>query len=142
MTPLLVMSEMEDNFLEFTIPEMPLTSLKALASVHKNIRKFNLEVNPEFLFNNIVVHSVDHHLIYQSLNKIPYWSIDGGISINSYYRSQVFISIWLHHIATPLEEERIGKLSATEYPFYHALYRDLKELDQELADCILASTSF
>lgn len=116
--------------------------LKARASVHKNIRKFNLDVNPEFLFNNMVVHSVDHHFIYQNLNKIPYWSIDGGTSIISYFRSQMFISMWVHHVATPLEEEKIGKLSAKEYPFYNAVYRDVKEIDQELADCILASTSF
>jgi hypothetical protein len=116
--------------------------MKARASIHKNIKKFNLDVNPEFLFNNIVVHSVDHHFLYQNLSKIPYWSLDGGTSLKSYFRSQVFLSVWVHHVATPLEEEKIGKLSAKDYPFYNAVYQDLKEIDQELADCILASTSF
>ncbi|MCR9288466.1 MAG: hypothetical protein NXI23_13900 [Bacteroidetes bacterium] len=67
--------------------------IKARASIHKNIRKFNLNVNPEFLFNNIVVHSVDHHLLYQNLSKIPYWSLDGGTSLRSYFRSQAFLSV-------------------------------------------------
>lgn len=116
--------------------------MKARASVHKNIRRFNLDVNPEFLFNNIVVHSVDHHPLYQNLSKIPYWSLDGGTSLKSYFRSQAFLSVWVHHVATPLEEERIGKLSAKDYPFYNAVYQDVKKIDQELADCILASTSF
>ena len=90
----------------------------------------------------MIVHSVDHHFLYQKLSRINGWSLDGGTSVKSYWRSQVFLAVWVRHVVSPFEEEKIGKLAARKYPFYADLYRDLAEIDQELADCILASTSF
>jgi len=68
--------------------------------------------------------------------------MDGGQSIKSYWKSVMFANIWVSDLDNILEEEKIGKLSAKKYPFYNAVYNDLAKADKELADCILASTSF
>lgn len=106
------------------------------------LRTYRIAVNPEWLFNNMIVHSVDHHFLFQNLSKIDAWSLDGGARLRSYWRSQIFVAVWVRHVGSPMEPEKIGKLSAKQYPFYAALYTELKQVDKELADCILASTSF
>ncbi len=109
--------------------------------VAKHLKEFELDVNLDFLFNNMVVHSVDHYLLYQNISK-EIWNMDGGQSIKSYWKSVMFANIWVSDLDNILEEEKIGKLSAKKYPFYNAVYNDLAKADKELADCILASTSF
>lgn len=116
--------------------------IEARKILYKQVKIHGLEVNVEFLFNNMIVHSVDHHFLYLNLKKIPAWSLDGGSSIGSYWRSQMFVAVWVRHVTSPFEEEKIGKLSAKKYPFYHAVHQDLMKIDAELADSILASTSF
>ena len=110
-------------------------------SLMKRMEEFNIDVNAEFLFNNMIVHSVDHHLLHGHLRNRT-WSMDGGTSIKSYWRSKVFSTIWVRDLSTPMIEEKIGRLNAKKHPFYNALYNDLVPMDKELANCVIASTSF
>jgi hypothetical protein len=105
------------------------------------LKKYDLDVQPDLLFNNMIVHSIDHYLLYKHLSGCI-WSMDGQDTNESYWRSQVFSKVWVRDLETPLQKERIRKLNRKKYPFYGELYDELKPLNKELSDCILASTSF
>lgn len=116
--------------------------LEARKVLFRELRRAGLDVNAEWLFNNIVVHSVDHYLLYRNLYKISAWSLDGGTGLRSYWRSQVFLAVWVRHVTSPFEREKIRGFSREKHGFYRSLHAGLVEIDRELADCILASTSF
>lgn len=106
------------------------------------LHKYNLDVNPEFLFHNIILHSVDHYLAYKHIGCFTSWSMDGSKSMASYYRAKMFWSIWLPDYESFVARERISKMSPDKHPFYAELYQALKALDEEYANSVLASTSF
>ena len=54
----------------------------------------------------------------------------------------MFVNVWVSDVNSPMDQEKIGKLNPKKYPFYNEVYTELAKLDKELADCILASTSF
>ncbi len=107
----------------------------------KKLKEHGLEVQPDLLFNNMIVHSIDHYLLYKHL-KPCVWSPDGKDENRSYWKSQVFCTVWVSDLESILQKERIRKFSSKKFPFYKDLYNDLVPLDKELSDCILASTSF
>lgn len=106
------------------------------------MKQYGLDVNAEALFNNMLVHSVDHYFLYKRMKGQRAWSFDGGDGIRSYWRSQMFITVWVRQVSSPFLHEKISRMNAKKYPFYHALYQQLAQVDVELANCILASTSF
>lgn len=115
---------------------------KSRGILMRYIAKYGIDVNGEYLFNNMIVHSVDHYLAYKHIGKFKSWTMDGSKSILSYFRAKVFWAIWLPDYETFIEKQRIKKMDAKKYPFYHDLYHDLLAVDKEFANCILASTSF
>lgn len=115
--------------------------MEARGILIEKLKKHELEVHPDLLFNNMVVHSIDHYLLYKNLKSLI-WSMDGKDTNESHWRSQVFSTVWVSDLESIWQKERIKKLNSKKYPFYRDLYNDLLPLDKELSNCILASTSF
>lgn len=115
---------------------------KSRCALVKCLAKHKIDVNPEYLFNNMIIHSLDHYLSYKYLGKMKAWTMDGSKSIASYFRAKVTWAIWTPDYESWIESQRIGKLNPHKYPFYHDLYKELVVIDAEMADSILASTSF
>ena len=115
--------------------------MQARGVVATCLKKYELDASLDLLFNNMVVHSVDHHLIYQNAAK-HMWDLDGSGSLMSFWKSIMFVNVWVSDVNSPMDQEKIGKLNPKKYPFYNEVYTELAKLDKELADCVLASTSF
>ena len=115
--------------------------MESRAILIEKLKKYNLNVQPDFLFNNMIVHSIDHYLLYKHLSTCI-WSMDGSDTNDSYWQSQIFSTVWVSDLESPFQKERIRKLSQKKFPFYKDLYTELVPLDKELSNCILASTSF
>ncbi|GAA4826151.1 hypothetical protein [Algivirga pacifica] len=115
--------------------------VKARMVLIQSLKKYNLNINAEYLFNNMILHSVEHYVLYTNTRKLI-WSIDGSKSLSSYFRSRIFRAIWIPDYETSLEKQRIRKIDDKTFPFYKDLHTQLEKIDKELADCILASTSY
>eukprot|EP00961_Rhodomonas_salina_P221877 3000286-Rhodomonas_salina.1 len=105
------------------------------------IKTYGLGVNPEWLFLNAVLHSVDRYETYKALAAIPgTWSLDGTGSLRSYFKHLVFTFFWLEASTNPFEPEYVRDLSGI--PFYRDLYDALEFVDAERANQMLSSCSF
>jgi hypothetical protein len=104
------------------------------------VRKHNLEINSEYLFHNLIIHSVDHYFAYKSQQPLNSWSLDGSMSIRSHLQSVIFRSLWVRDNECRLIPQRIKYFQRN--PFYGELYQALAKIDKPIADNILCSTSF
>ncbi len=115
----------------------------ARKSIATHLRSHDLKVSVEPLFQNMVVHSIDHHLYYKYLRHQNF-SKDGSESFMSYVRSLLLVQFWTPPKINPFDDARLCAVAQMSdmHPFYMDVYRDLKLVDPVLADHILTSTSF
>eukprot|EP00559_Dactyliosolen_fragilissimus_P005404 CAMPEP_0184867680 /NCGR_PEP_ID=MMETSP0580-20130426/27465_1 /TAXON_ID=1118495 /ORGANISM="Dactyliosolen fragilissimus" /LENGTH=424 /DNA_ID=CAMNT_0027368103 /DNA_START=236 /DNA_END=1510 /DNA_ORIENTATION=- len=117
--------------------------IAARKSIATHLRSHNLKVSVEPLFQNMVIHSIEHHLYYEYLRH-QHFSLDGSESFMSYVRSLLLIQFWTPPKINPIDDVRlcaVAQMSDT-HTFYMDVYRDLKLVDPVLADHIITSTSF
>ena len=107
--------------------------------IRRLVRKHGLDVAPEPLFHNLVMHAADHQGLYGALHVLPPWSWDGSGSLGSYFRAVMFTEMWVMPRHNPLETERVCEL---EGAFYRELYEGLAEVDEWWARQMVSSCSF
>ena len=101
------------------------------------VKKHQIKINPELVFNNVVLHSVDHYSFGQVLKYVDFPL--GGRDLRGYCNAIVFIWLWSIPIGSIFRNESI---STSEKPFYKELYAKCAAIDKEYADHIVFSTSF
>lgn len=122
-------------------------------SVHYWIRALGYAgINGEYMFHNTVQHSIDHQLMYEILEPLHFYSIDGSGSVRSFLSSQIFVECWIPRIVNPFEPELLKEyyeemknLHSREVlrrNFYCCLYEGLREIDEQYANEIAMSTSW
>eukprot|EP00554_Chaetoceros_debilis_P002853 CAMPEP_0194091796 /NCGR_PEP_ID=MMETSP0149-20130528/44447_1 /TAXON_ID=122233 /ORGANISM="Chaetoceros debilis, Strain MM31A-1" /LENGTH=306 /DNA_ID=CAMNT_0038776513 /DNA_START=421 /DNA_END=1341 /DNA_ORIENTATION=- len=117
--------------------------LAARKSIAANLKAHDLNVSVEPLFQNMIVHCIDHHLSYEYL-KLHDYSLDGSESFMSYMRSLILVELWMFPKVNPFDDVHLCAVACNyDSPsFYSDVYRDLKRADPLLADRIIASTCF
>jgi hypothetical protein len=103
------------------------------------VKKYELDVSSEALFQNLVLHSPDHCALFRTLTAPPLWSFDGSGTLRSYVRTYVFNHFWLLPLFNPFEPERVSEMT---HPFYQKLYQGLSADNPERADELVTSCSF
>jgi hypothetical protein len=108
--------------------------------IHKLVKKHRLNVNAEYLFQNIVVHSVDHYSCYSALKCMEgRFGFNGSMSLKDLFCAYVYINFWLLPVLNPFESELVGKQS---HPFYQELYEKMSKVNPDFAGKMLTSCSF
>jgi hypothetical protein len=101
---------------------------------------FTPRVSAEYLFHNVVVHSIDHKAAYRCLSSLHgAWSFDGSGTLRSYVQSLVFYYFWVPPQLNLFEEERV---SHTGLSFYKKLYARLSVVDPVRCNDMITSCSF
>lgn len=114
--------------------------LEARKIVIEQVKKYKLKINPEYLFINMIVHSLDHSRHYkhiQNLSLYP-WINENSFSFRSLMAGLSFFQLWVPTIDTLFDSE---KLKYSNEPFYKEIYTKLKNINQEYADTAVYSTS-
>ena len=101
------------------------------------LKKHEIDINPEIVFNNMVLHSVDHYAPSLILKNVDY--LFGSHGWRSYVTGQIFSHIWIPTMGSIASDERIA---LSKKPFYQQLYQRCAAVDKDLADNIFYSTSF
>merc|ERR1719464_251311 len=78
----------------------------ARVSIAKHIKAHGLKVSTEQLFQNMVVHSMDHYLGRQFLSGRDY-SLDGSETFMSYIRNILYIEFWAPAKVNPFDDVRL-----------------------------------
>jgi hypothetical protein len=112
----------------------------ARCAIFKLVRKYNLPVDSENLFLNIILHGIDHEMCYRVLSELPLISIDGSGSLWSWWQSYNFVHIWLRHVDNPWSSDLL--VNHLQYPFYRELYESLSKINKPLANEIVVCCSF
>ena len=120
------------EFYDFTI--------KARKIVFELVQKYCLDVEPENVFLNSVLHGLDHDQSYAVLHDLPLISIDGTGSIVSYWRTFCFIHLWLKHRDNPLCSDLI--YNHTYKAFYNDLYLSIYSIHPGFANKMVISCCF
>jgi hypothetical protein len=103
--------------------------------IHKLVRKYQLNVNAEYLFQNIVVHSVDHYGLYSVLKPMEgRFGLCGCMSLKDLFCAHVFINFWVLPVLNPFESELVGSQS---HPFYQELYEKMSVVNPYFAGNLL-----
>jgi hypothetical protein len=116
----------------------------ARKSIDRHLKAHKLHVSTEPLFQNLVVHSINHYLFYQYNGGNCGFSLDGSETFMSYIRSFLFIEFWSTPKINPFDDVRFCALakSSGTHQFYVDVYQDLVKVDRVLADHVIASTCF
>ena len=112
--------------------------LKARTALKKSLIRRRLEVDPELLFNNMIVHSVDHYMCFKYSEGIQF-NLGENKTMLSYIRSFMFRHMFIHETLNPFDTNLI---SSIQEPFYKELYNELTKYDSELASHITASLMY
>jgi hypothetical protein len=115
-------------------------ALAGRKAIQRLVRAHSLNVDPENLFLNLVMHGIDHFGCYSVLSKVPLYSIDGSGSLFSCWKAYTFTHVWLMHVDNPFNSDLL--LSNLDKPFYRDLYAILSAMNQKLADEIVVSCCF
>jgi hypothetical protein len=120
--------------------------LAARKSIQKHLERHNLPVSPEPLFQNMVVHSLDHYLCHCFLRNYCF-SLDGSETAMSYIRGMIYVHFWMPPKVNLLDDVRLCTLATASRPnkmhqFYVDFYQDVVKIDPTLANQIIMSTSF
>jgi hypothetical protein len=113
--------------------------MEARKVVQTLVREQRLDVHAGDLFQNCVVHALEHLSLYEQAKDFPLTSMDGSGTFMSYWTQFCFMHIWTPHIHNPLNNEYIKDLG--HLPFYAELYRRMKEVDPVRAGKMVASCS-
>jgi hypothetical protein len=71
-----------------------------------------VDVSTDPLFQNLVVHSIDHYLAYRALGENYGFSLDGSETFMSYIRSFLLIEFWMSpKISNPFDDVRLCALA-------------------------------
>lgn len=104
------------------------------------VRKHSFDVNPETLFQNIVVHSVDHCMTYEALKPMDaLFGFQGTHTWLDLFRGFVFVNFWMLPIENVFDSHRVRNM---KHPFYQDLYAKAREVDPYFADKMVVSCSF
>lgn len=103
--------------------------MRGRALVIKHLAAHGLDVDPECLFNAMLVHPVDHYMAYRSLQDIRF-SISDKKTPVKVFGAFMFRHMFLRGVLNPVAP---NLLSTIDEPFYQGLYRDLVAVDPELA---------
>ena len=101
------------------------------------IKLYELDVDPEGLFNSILVHSTDHFLTYKYSAGLLFTA--NGKSPLSYLRSLVYRFMFVKETINPFES---NLLYSIDEPFYRDLYSQLVLIDPEISSHITASLMY
>ena len=115
-------------------------TMKSRVVIYQLVRDHNLDVDPECLFLNLILHGIDHDGLYEVLNELPLFSIDGTGSMSSYWQAFIFTHAWLKHVDNPLNSDLLS--AHLEKPFYRELYSHLKAINPKLSERIVVSCCF
>ena len=114
--------------------------IKMRGILSKLVKKYNIHVNVEYLFHNIVVHAIDHYMVYKTLHNMNLRiSMDGSCTYKSYIDMFIYKDYWLVPKHNIIDEERTKYI---DLPFYNDLYFEANNINQELADQMVTSCSF
>lgn len=110
---------------------------KARKVTFELVKKHQIAINPEYVFNNVVLHSVDHYSYSDILKYVDFPF--GGCDLRGYCNAIVFIWLWTMPIGSFFRNECI---STSNKPFYKELYSKCAVIDKDYADHMFYSTSF
>lgn len=108
--------------------------------IYHLVRKYQLNVDAEFLFMNLVMHEIDHECVYEILSKLPLCSVDASGSLFSCWKNHAFCEIWVQHWDQPTSSDLIT--SNLDNPFYAELYSAMSKVNKERADQMVVSCCF
>ncbi len=103
--------------------------VRGRAVLARHLAAHDLDVNPECLFNAMLVHPVDHYLAFRTLADVRF-SISDRKTPSKVFGAFMFRHLFLRGVLNPIAP---NLLSTIDEPFYRDLYRDLVALDPELA---------
>ena len=119
--------------------------LQARRAVERRLKEFGFSkaVTTEFLFQNMIVHSIDHYLTHAFLASRPH-SIDGSETFRSYIQSFIVYAFWTECKVNLLDDNHLHAIAkrSTDGGFYQRIYNDLKQSDAFLSDKIVVSCSY
>ncbi|KAH9251919.1 hypothetical protein BASA81_010123 [Batrachochytrium salamandrivorans] len=104
------------------------------------VRKYQLKVDPEYLFLNLVMHEIDHEAVFEVLAATPLCSATGDGSLWSCWLNHSFVHIWLQHWDNPTSSDLV--ISNLDRPFYADLYARMSQVDQARADQMVVACCF
>lgn len=104
------------------------------------VRSHRLDIDPEVLFMNLIMHAIDHECSYRVLGKLPLYSIDGSGSLISCWQAYMFTHAWLRHTDNVLNSDLLR--NNLEQPFYRKLYDRLGSINPQLTERIVVSCCF
>ncbi|XP_078608334.1 uncharacterized protein LOC144880169 isoform X2 [Branchiostoma floridae x Branchiostoma japonicum] len=94
----------------------------------------------EPLFNHIVVHSMDHHGAYKSSHlRFSLHPWDTGCTTYQAFNTNMFRVMLVRPNLNPLA---LNTLRSINKPFYQDLYRELKNIDPDVAEMATASVMY
>lgn len=120
--------------------------LFARRSIQIHLSRHNIQVSTEPLFQNMVVHSMDHYLGHCFLSNYCF-SLDGSETVMSYIRGMLWVHFWTAPKVNLLDDVRLCALATASQPkkmhqFYVDFYNDVVKIDRRLANQIILSTCF
>ena len=101
------------------------------------VKQYDLDIDSEALFNNILFHSTDHYLTYKYSEGLLFAA--NGKSFLSFIRSSMFRFMFIRETINPFES---NLLSSINEPFYQDLYLQLSSIDAEISSHITASLMY
>lgn len=131
------MHVIDDRKLEFELYEFVMQGRK---EVFRLVREYKLPVDAECLFMNVIMHQIDHTMVYENLSTLPLCSADGSGSLLSYWSTHCYVRIWLKHMDNPTASDMVT--SNLDRPFYRDLYAAMSKVNQKRADQMLVSCCF
>jgi hypothetical protein len=115
---------------------------QAHSIVDRLTKKYKLEISSINLINGSILHSIDHYSLVQVFSKNcrhDMMSMDGRGTLKGHLHFSMFSNVW--NPAPAGKDEYIKNMDPDVHPFYHELFHMLYELDPQLAENILTSTS-
>ena len=107
---------------------------------YKLVRKHKLNVNPEGLFQTIVVHSTDHYSAYGVLKSMEgRFGFHGTSLLQDMFCTYTYFNFWMLPALNPFESELVCNQS---HPFYQELYEKMSKVNPELARKMITTCSF
>ena len=101
------------------------------------IQQYELDVDSEGLFNNILVHAADHFLAYKYSEGLLFTA--NGKSPLAYLRILMYRYLFVKETINPIETNLLSDINE---PFYRELYLQLSAIDPEVSSHITASLMY
>ncbi|KAH9251922.1 hypothetical protein BASA81_010126 [Batrachochytrium salamandrivorans] len=92
--------------------------------VFRLVREHQLQVDPELLFLNIIMHELDHEAVFEVLAATPLCSATGSGSLWSCWQNHCFVHVWVQHWDNPTSSDLVLN-HLDHHDFYNQLYHRL-----------------